>query len=537
MAASFPLCAQDAGQTGYPVHGTVVNRSSGQPIGRALVVLEPDFAMLTGSDGSFSFQNVPAGGHALSVRRPGYVSLGSGSGMVQGFQVGRFASHPLPPLNIEVGPDMPSVTVRITPESSIAGQVTLSTSDPAEGIRISVWRRLIENGRPQWQMAGFAMTRTDGSFHLEGLDPGAYMLYTQATTDQTAAAASPRSPVWGFPPVYYPGVSDPAAAGILTLAPGQQAEADFSLVRQQFYPVTVAVRVPTAVQFAGLEVVDAGGRTTGFPVRYDPRTQVAHLSVPNGSWSLLGHSYSRIPLWGQADFQVAGAPASLAISLTPVPHIPVNVTRDFTATGAQASVYGGPGVNLFLAHADSFSQGGGGGYLSPVPGSDNSAWQFTVNQPGRYWVQGSAFPPAYIASITSGGVDLSGTALTVLPGSSPQPIEVTLRNDSGTIGGQLSGQAGSPASGEAPQVWVYAIPLFSTVDVLRETSVQADGAFTLSNLPPGPYRVVACDQPQQIDFHSPDALAAWAGRGQAVTLDPGGSAHVSLDVLHVESAP
>jgi hypothetical protein len=81
-------------------------------------------------------------------------------------------------------------------------------------------------------------------------------------------------------------------------------------------------------------------------------------------------------------------------------------------------------------------------------------------------------------------------------------------------------------------VWIYAIPLFSTT-TLRDVMPNSDGHFSLYAMAPGSYRVVACDAQQDIDFHSAEGLAAWAGKGQTVTVDPGGTASVELDVVHI----
>jgi hypothetical protein len=62
------------------------------------------------------------------------------------------------------------------------------------------------------------------------------------------------------------------------------------------------------------------------------------------------------------------------------------------------------------------------------------------------------------------------------------------------------------------------------------------GQFSFYNLAPGSYRVVACDAQQDIDFHSPEGLAIWAGKGQTVSVDPGGTASVDLDVVHMTAA-
>jgi hypothetical protein len=532
--AAGRLCAQNlAPGAGYPVRGSVVNSVTGAPVPRALVELNADLAALTDGNGQFAFDNVPGQMYVISVSKPGYLGAGhaeqahfGGAGVMHG--------ESLPARRVVVGPDMPNLSFSITPEGAISGQVTLSTGDTPDGIRVQVYQRRIENGRPVWDMAGMATTRSDGTFRLGGLTPGSYMLNTMASMDNPGELGNNQAAVWGFPPVYYPGVTDPGAAGILTVGPGQQAEADFTLTHQQFFPVTIAVRSADGGLPANFEILDAGGQQTGFPARYEPRDQVVHASVPNGRWIVDAHSYGRAMGWGRATFQVASTAATVAVSLQEVPRIPVVINRNFSAANSQSSG-NGPGVNLTLVDADAFDARGGG-YLVPSPGEPGS-WQLNLTQPGTYWVQATAFPPGYIASITSGGVDLASNPLLIAPGSPVSPIDVTLRDDGGSIAGQITGAtaAGSGATaapGEHPLVWIYAIPLFPAATDLPQAFVREDGSFTMANLAPGPYRVVACDTPQEIDFHSAESVGAWAGQGQTVTVDAGGSASVSLAITH-----
>lgn len=533
LLAASAACqdAPDAApEAGYPVGGTILNSISGQPIPRALVVLNQQFAALTGSGGEFSFDNIPAGSYDLSVRRPGFEGFGHAGNDAFGGRGATPAPTP-PPRHIQVGPGMAALTLAITPEAGIAGQVTLSTSDPADGIRVMLYRRHVENGHSSWTMAGLAQTRSDGSFRVVDLVPGAYMVYTEASIDRSAAALSASGTDWGYPAVYYPGVTDASSAGVLVLSPGQQAEADFTLTRQPFYPVTAAVRSDDPQTPAAFQIYDRGGRLTTLAARYDRRQGLVRAWVPNGSWILAARSFGRTGVWGRADFQVSGAAVSLAISLSPIPAIPVFIRTDFTSTASAQPVTQDPGLNLALQSAEPFGSAGFGGSIRRDPGSFASgSYSLEINSAGRFWVHTDAYPPAYISSITSGGVDLGSAPLTLLPGATPAPIEITLRNDSGSITGQLSGQAAAALSGGQP-VWIDAIPLFSTTSSLPRGAVESTGQFTLRNLAPGSYLVVASGSQQDIDFHSPEALAAFTGKGQTVTVDPGGTASVQLSVL------
>jgi Carboxypeptidase regulatory-like domain len=543
--AAPPVRAQSTSDasaaTGYSVRGTVVNSITGQAVPHAMVTLSGDQATLTDGDGQFSFDNLTAGQYMVSVSKPGFLGFGNTGGsrgphVMNGANLGQNT----PPHRLQVGPAMPSVTFRIAPAGIIAGQVTLSTADPADGIHITLYRRQMHNGRPLWESAGETQSRSDGSFRLGGLPPGSYILATHASLDSPDPSTNSRLPVWGYPPVYYPGVTDPGSAGVLNLAAGQQAEADIAITRQQFFPVIAAVRSSEGESPANFEVLDSGGHTTGLPAHYDNREQLLHASVPNGSWILDGRAFGRHISFGRAEFLVASAPVSFAINVLEIPRIPVNIQREFTASSAATP--NGPGVNLILASAEPFATGSVSGGMSPVPGSNGTAWAINLAEPGRFWVEAFPAGAVYVSSITSGGVDLASNPLIAAPGSSPSPVEITLRDDVGNIAGQLNADpsaasASAPAPGVSAQISIYAIPLFATAGPVPEGFLHSDGTFSISDVAPGSYRVIACDTPQQIDDHTPEGLAIWATKGQTVTVDPNSTAHVTLDVIHSETSP
>jgi hypothetical protein len=525
--------------SGYSVRGTVVNSISGQAVPHAMVTLSGDQATLTDGDGQFSFDNLTVGQYLVSVSKPGFLGFGNTGGsrgphMLNGANLGQNT----PPHRLQVGPGMPSVTLRIAPAGTIAGQVTLSTSDPADGIHITLYHRQLHNGHPLWEFAGEIESRSDGSFRMGGLPPGSYMLATHASLDSPEPSANSRLPVWGYPPVYYPGVTDPGSAGIINLAAGQQAEADIAITRQQFFPVIAAVRSSEGRSPGNFEVLDSGGHPTGLQVHYDNREQLLHASVPNGTWVLAGRAFGRNISSGRAEFLVASAPVSLAINVMQIPRIPVNIQREFTASNT-ATTFNGPGVNLLLTSADPFAMNSVSGGLSAVPGSNGTAWAINLLEPGRFWIEALGGGSPYVSSITSGGVDLASNPLIVAPGSSPSPIDITLRDDVGSITGQLNAgpsDASASTPGVSAQVFIYAIPLFASATTVPEGSLRSDGTFSM-HVAPGSYRVVACDTPQEIDDHTPEGLAAWAAKGQTITVDPSGTAHVTLDVIHSETSP
>jgi hypothetical protein len=506
-----------------------VNSVTHQPVSRALVDAHEN-AVLTDNDGHFDF-SLPQGLVQISVKRPGYGSRG------------RASTH-----TIQVGPNMASLTFSLAPEAMITGQVTLSTSDQADGIQVMAYRRRVINGREQWMMENSARTNSEGVFRIAGLQAGDYLIYTQPARDSEGPPAR-GSTMYGYPAVYYPGVTDMASAGVLTVAAGQQGRADFVLTRQQFYHVTAAVAGREGSGL-NLQVHDKSGRQMGMPVRWNNEQGTAEMNLPNGSYFLEVRRRRESQLYGRVDFTVAGAPVNgLTMALTTLHPIPVTVRKNFTTTTSSGVgiAYGGPpqgapsmsaGLNISLVPVDEiFGQMGAAGGLRAVEGtSDGSSFEIENVSPGRYWVEASPFE-GYVSSITSGGVDLAREPLTVGAGGSSAPIEVTLRDDVATISAQLTGDPGTGAQsanavGEQQQIFVYAIPLFPSTGSIRMSGMQGPGQVMLPGLAPGFYRVVAFDSPQEIDFHTPEGLAKYATMGATTTVDTGGTASVQLEVVH-----
>ena len=87
-------------------------------------------------------------------------------------------------------------------------------------------------------------------------------------------------------------------------------------------------------------------------------------------------------------------------------------------------------------------------------------------------------------------------------------------------------------TGDEPNYTIYVVPDFdSTTDitpvVLRPSS---GGTYVVGGLTPGSYHVYTFSSPVQLEYRNAEAMNAFAGRGQAVTLDPGGSSSLVVEV-------
>jgi len=239
------------------------------------------------------------------------------------------------------------------------------------------------------------------------------------------------------------------------------------------------------------------------------------------------------------------------MTMFPLQPIPVHIRREFTATPAGGISGGGysigsgsgdpgPGVSVALTSADTFDGHNAGGNFRRVDGSaDSSLYEIVNMTPGRYWVNAVAYQ-GYVSSMRCGGIDLLREPLMIGEGNSTAPIDVTLRNDTGSISGVISGAASAAPSsngadqalGEISAVSVYAVPVSSMPAQIQGATVANHSTqFMISNLAPGEYRVFALDENIDVATLSPEERQRYMARGATATVEASSTANVQLDVI------
>ena len=441
LAASVLLCGglnlRSAAQetpTTYAVQGVVINSLNRQPIARALVEAGTE-GTLTDSAGHFQL-NLPASAPLFIIaRRPGYAS-GPAS---------------MSPLHVGSSTDL---TLSLTPQSIIAGHISTSAGDDAEGTHVTLYRRRTRQNRSWWETQGQATTDSAGHFRLTNLQaPADYLLVTAPSTDREGGAHAGAG-IYGYPAVFYPEGGETSANGLISLSPGQQTNVELGLSRQPFFPVTIRVRNDVGPAPLFIHVRDETGLSADIPATWNAQKRSALVSLPNGRYVAELRSYNQPELYGRLDFTVAGGPVNgLSTTVLPLRPVLVNVRKDFTASKQNAQASSGqtrpvgPGLNMTLVPAE--GAGGSIATLTSVKGAtDGSQFQIDGATPGRYWVRTAPYE-GYVASVTSGGVDMAREALTIGPGNTTPPIEVTLRDDGAQIhcSVQLPAESGATSSG------------------------------------------------------------------------------------------
>jgi hypothetical protein len=322
-------------QPRFTVAGSVVNSITGEPIRRALVQIFglEQHSAFTGGDGRFEIEGVIQGQFLARAQKPGFFDFRSLAGT-------DFAAAPAP---IKVAAGTASVLLKLVPESSIEGHVVDNDGEAIEGMQVQCMRQEFSNGRRIWQPAGGAQTDETGTFHVESLTPGVYLVSTRPQQrfgflDPRASSELARQV---YPERFYPNATEMASAQPLVVRPGEKAQADFTIASVHAFHGSGSVSLFQNGVSGTLETTD--GQQFLMGVNINPNTgQWTIPTIPPGSWILVFHAlnsrgesfYAEQPLnVTSSDIQ------NVQVTLQPLLSIPVNVVwrpRQGSATGAGA---------------------------------------------------------------------------------------------------------------------------------------------------------------------------------------------------------
>lgn len=539
LLLTLPAWSQtDGAKKTYTLAGTVVNSITGKPVSRVLVQLEPSSrALLTGPDGSFSFDNVPAGRAEIHLTKPGYFRSSA--------QHGRYAAYMAMgmPFPVEVGPETGKIVVKLTPTAAITGTVQGNDDEPIEGVQINVLVLRVNEGRRELQSEGWnATTDEDGNFRITGLVPGQYYVRANASwASRVILGAQSDNGGEAYPAsVYFPASSDIAGAERLELTGGQRKEVHFVLKTVPSFRIAGVVSRPDGWKLNPPVFVDDAQQPVVTVNRFDLQGGAFEFrAVPAGNYLLL---ISGMNAEGQYSvnyqrFAVHSTLAGLRLSLQPGFDIPIIEHVDFlhreavrghcTSTGRSGETHESdcsdyPGVRLEL-HSLDFSHIQFNSDYGPLKAKPSVRGVM----PGKYNVRAMPMFGGYVQSVRSGGVDLLREPLVVPEDGNVDPIEVVLRDDGATL--KIKIRDAKPS--EPTLVLVFPESLGDAQPQSTATTL-ADEVY-LGPVPPGAYKVFAFDSVEQVNYASGEDLAKYAEQATSVRLGANDNASVVVELIHI----
>jgi hypothetical protein len=541
--------------TRVTVNGIVRNAATRVPLARALVQIEgdADTGTLTDGEGRFEIPGVPVGPQTIRVAKPGFRDRPYATE-----ETGLQAEGPAH--SVLIAAQMPELTFALAPDCAIRGHIELSTGDPADGINLLLLKQVVRFGRTVWAQIANTRSNGDGAYRFGGLPDGVYVVYTQPALESepavsvVAAGSAGKVERSGYPSVYYPDARDLTGASRIRVAGGSQADANFALALEPFYPVTAVDASQMGASGPGksgvqsnytANVMDASGHLLSYPAQYDEATHSLQANLPDGTYVLVVRGFSRPQtefdridvgrgrgrsgaLAGAVEFTVAGHPVTgLRIPLGP----PSAATVHLRFLHNTNNPVGGAGnlaepVNFNIDPAGGVPMNSGEGIWSMDIEPDTIA--FTA-QPGAYWVSGYVPRKGLCAgALTAGSFNLAREPLVLSLANAAPPMELELRDDCGTLALNLPGIEAAFVPGEEPFYTVYVVPDFDTVaDIPPMTMHPSSGpTLTIDGLTPGSYRVYTFDSPVHLEYRNPAALP---NSGQQVTVSSGTTTSLTLE--------
>jgi hypothetical protein len=550
-------------QPAETLHGTVLNRLTQEPVGRALVY-SPDnrFATMTDDRGNFQFEfhrvepKTPAG--TAAAGGPGVLAYTFGSvtqSVDRPYQLGArkngYLFDPNDNNMVSVDPQQNEVTLFVVPEARIVGRVLLPEAENPAGMLVHLYQRQVRDGEAHWEEhGGPGQARSNGEFRFANLPAGSYKIFTEEFLDRDPVTSDPRGQLFGYPPVFYPGAADFASAAVIRLEAGETFQASVSPAKREYYAVKLGIaNVNPGIQ-PEVRVWRQGHEGPGYSLGYDFREGKISGLLPNGVYAVELTSRGPDTLIGTANITVGGGPASGVVTLLPSASVSIVVNEEFQQArpGYIGSISDESGhsftvssrrpsyLQIRLVPVDEF------GVKQPIfprqpSGPEDASLVFEGVPPGQYKVRAEA-TFGYVSAIGSGGSDLQRLPLQISSGSAPPPIEVTVRDDGAGVDGTVmapgardsqraTGRADTPGSGGI----VYFVPT-SNGGQPKEAWISADGSFRMQQLPPGDYRVMAFEhKPSEFQYANEEWMSRYDAKSQVISLLAAQTQHLRVPLI------
>jgi hypothetical protein len=506
--ASQPVFSQSA--SGYRIAGTVVNASTGEPVWGATVAALAEeggrtvAAVASGNDGRFALEGLPAAKYQLAASKRGFVSA-------------FYDQHEEFNSAIVTGPgqDTGSLTFRLVPSAVLRGVVTADGGDPVAGATVMLFQKP-QGHNPGEKIAQVDSAATDdtGAYEFGNLAAGEYLLAVKAEpwyALHRPAAVSHPAPDLGaaldvaYPVTYFDSTTDEASAMPIVLAGGSREEANVSLHAVPALHLVVetprkqdgSIARPELKQTVFGSVVAA--ESAGFMDAIQ-RGTTEFNGVPPGHYELAQGDPPRIVALDAAASQQVDPNAG-------VPAVPV--------TGSLRS---GSGVALtgeaivILEPLD-----GAQGQRTMQASCNRGSFSFPAVTAGTWELRAENSGELPIISTTVGGRMHAGSQIAVR--DRPLSLVATVSESAVRVEGFARKAAAGVETGLAGAM-VVLVPqnMADFRGLVRRDQSDSDGSFSLRDVAPGSYTVVAIEDGWALDWSRPEVIGRYLPKGIAVTV-------------------
>jgi hypothetical protein len=540
-SACLLVCPPARAQAGGAsrIAGKVVSSTSGAPLAQTRVTIAPVQAqtrtasLITGADGTFDFKGLPAGKYSLSAARRGFIESS-------------FNQHERYSTAIVAGGDVDSehLVFPLTPQAVLTGKILDEVGDPVRRARVSLYVQDQSTGVSRIRRSANSLTDDRGLYEFPGLAAGTYFIsvnampwyavhpHSQSIGDGSSIEPPPvnHSMDVTYATTYYPDTTDSDDATPIPLRGGEHMSADIHLTPVPALRIVVGpsgtpeqgFMMPTLLKnsFESRENIMGTIMGMGSDPSDDHRTS-NFTPLPGGGVELTGIPAGKYTVYMPNSDGATGGISEVDLTqngqqLDPSAGEPVSSMK------FQVQVVGEHQVPQQLAL---LLRNGDRRVVVASQVDAKGECTFVHFPPGKYDLM-AATPRSFYAvtEIATNGSSRRSHALEVAAGST---IEGTVTVVAGT--GTVRGVARRDGKGVAG-VMVVLVPSDPETqdEQFRRDQSDSDGTFSIPNVIPGQYAIVAIADGWDLDWSKPGVIAHYLPKGHKVTV--AAAAHTTVDL-------
>jgi hypothetical protein len=468
---------------------------------------------LSGADGTYQFQHLPAGSYSLSATRGGYAP--------QEYGQRRFAAAMVVPLGN--GQRLTGIDFALAPAGVIAGRLLDEDDRALAGATVEALISRTENDQPVLVSVATAQTDDRGEFRLAGLPAGQY--YVSAFDPAFAGVGDETGPL-RYTPTYYPGVAVVEQAARVGVTPGvEPPRINFKLkiIRPSRVSGSIAAEARRPLLSGAVMLAPIRGEWLNAVPTQDvvilPDGSFAFRNVPPGTYQI--RARGQVEPGGKSLF----ATYKVLVDGRDIGNVELLLQPGASIAGHLAVEAGRPAkpdlgkVRVRAPFSDGSSFG------DTVTGEILPDGSFMVGglMAGSHTLAVEGLPyPWVVKSVTYRGQDITDAGIDI---SGRQQRFDDVRVVVTDVASELSGIVRDQAGAAVPDATVLIVPLsemFWTrtgrrLGVLR---TDAAGRYRVRGLPAGEYRAVASLEMDESEAYRPGLLRNFREIGAVLSLKP-----------------
>ncbi|HLH31514.1 MAG TPA: carboxypeptidase regulatory-like domain-containing protein [Terriglobia bacterium] len=507
------LLLQAPAQPAASIAGSVLRAGTSTPVAGARVDLRSDTgpvaSVTADADGRFTFPNLAAGRYRLSAAHDGFVPGGK--------------YGPAVAIDLESQQDLKGIRISLTALSAISGRVLDRSNNPVPNAKVQALRYTYQDGRRILIPARTETTNSAGEYRLFSMNP------TQYIVSVSIPESSGNDSTESYLPIYFPGVTDAAAASPIDIPSGAEFNGvDFTLtktVAPRVRGIVVDGRTGDALVNASVLIVPRRGTlATGSSQRTTTGAggafEVQHLAA--GAYNVVATATIDGRLAAVMPIDIgAGDIDNLVIVVLPQ----MNINGHLALENSTGPLPFRPDAVRIDLRPEPFSSE----LLIPVPNIDgNGVFTFNGVTPGDYEVRVRLNGiRGYVKSVRFGAGNAGNGPFRI---STNAPLEVLLSLNAASLDGSVVDNDQKPYD-DATVVLVPDPPQRQRLDLYYVTGTDRSGQFHLTGIAPGDYHLFAWDDVPSDAWQDPDFLRLYESRGKPVHADEGSQENFQLTVI------